>query len=296
MGKSKSCGKRPATPSNRKDTDQESQAKLAFWRRPVVWLGSVTTAITIGVLIGVLTPLAQRVTSPSTRGSSKSADVRVKQPLLIQSAGYLPGFNEVFTFPYPLNRAQMMAATRGISQGNFPNLKYVAALSGDPAYIQLIQVVLHSDVKQVATIREIRVVKQCTEPFSGTELWNPAQGAIGNLGMGFNLDSQVSKAQFINGRERFYGDYFAKKSIQLAPGESDTLSMFTLTTQHSCRFTFKLYTDYGSGQYVEPVNDNGKAFTASAGLPFRRFKVVYAGGDAGSHGAYVRVNPKTYNG
>jgi hypothetical protein len=272
-----------------KAADPSADPEPAFWRRPVVWLGGVGTAVLIGVLIGVLTPIVQRLLSPSAPSPA--------QPLQIQSAGYLAGFNEVFAFPYSLSRAQMIAATRGIARNDFgQNLKFVAALGGAPTHLQLIQVVLHSDVTQVATINEIRVVKQCTAPFSGTELWNPAQAGIDNISMGFNLDSATPYAQFVNPGNQFYGNYFAKKSIQFAPGESSTLAIYVLTTRQSCQFTFNLYVDYGARQYVEHVRNSGKPFELSAGLSFSRFKVIYAGGNATENGAYVQEDPRTYQG
>lgn len=285
------------TPEEKKEADPKGHPKPAFWRRPVVWLGSVTTAVIIGVLIGVLTPLVQRlVPSPAASPTTSRGD-KAGFPLQIQSAGYLPGFNEVFAFPHPLSRAQMMAATRGIAHNDFAqNLKYVAALDGAPTHLQLIQAVLHSDAQQVATINEIQVVKQCSAPFTGTELWNPAEAGIDNISMGFNLDSDTPDAQFVDVSNRFYGNYFAKKSIQFAPGESDTLSIYVLTTRQSCRFSFKLHIDYGTRQYTETVDNGGKPFVASAGLPFNRFKVIYAGGNATENGAYVREDPKVYQG
>lgn len=277
------------TPNEEKVTPPEAHPKPAFWRRPAVWLGSVATAVVIGVLIGVLTPVVQRLVSSSATSPA--------QPLQIQSAGYLPGFNEVFAFPYSLSRAQMLSATRGIANRDFAqNLKYVAALGGAPTHLQLIQVVLHSDVTQVATINEIRVAKHCIAPFAGTELWNPAEAGIDNISMGFNLDSAIPYAQFVNPGNQFYGNYFAKKSIQFAPGESSTLAIYVLTTRQSCQFTFSLYVDYGARQYVEHVRNDGKPFAVSAGLPFSRFKAIYAGGNATENGAYVQKDPRTYQG
>jgi hypothetical protein len=297
MGKDESPAEQPATSGKGHAADQDEHTRQPLWRRPVVWLGSVATAVVIGVLIGVLTPLVQRVVPSPTSAPAKSSGDAVNQPVQIQSAGYLPGFNEVFAFPTALSRPQMLTATRGVAQHQFAqNLKYVAALGGAPTHLQLIQVVLHSAVQQVATVREIQVVKQCTAPFTGTELWNPAESAIDNISIGFNLDSDTSDAQFVNAGNQFYGNYFAKKSIQLAPGESDTLSIFILTTRQFCRFSFRLYVDYGTHQRVETIDNEGRPFTASAGLPFSRFKVIYAGGDATANGSYVREDPKTYQG
>ena len=277
------------TSDKEKATNPRADPEPAFWRRPAVWLGGVATAVLIGVLIGVLTPIAQRLMSSSAASPAL--------PLQIQSAGYLAGFNEVFAFPYTLSRAQVTSATRGIADHDFSqNLKYVAALGGAPTHLQLIQVVLHSDVTQVATINEIRVVKQCTAPFAGTELWNPAEAAIDNISMGFNLDSATPYAQFVNPGNKFYGNYFAKKSIQFAPGESGTLAIYVLTTRQSCQFTFSLYVDYGARQYVEHIRNDGKPFALSAGLSFSQFKVIYAGGNATENGAYVQKDPRTYQG
>lgn len=279
----------PPRPGKGHLADQEQQPRQPLWRRPVVWLGSVATAVVIGVLIGVLTPLVQRIVPSPARDPA--------QPLRIQSAGYLPGFNEVFAFPHPLSRAQMLTATRGIANHEFAqNLKYVAALGGAPTHLQLIQLILHNDARQVATLSDIQVVKQCTAPFTGTELWNPAESAIDNISIGFNLDSSTSDAQFVDSSNRFYGNYFAKKSIQFSPGESDTLSIFVLTTRQSCRFTFNLYVDDGAHRYTERVANAGRPFTASAGLPFSRFREIYAGGNATRNGDYVREDPKTYEG
>jgi hypothetical protein len=67
------------------------------------------------------------------------------------------------------------------------------------------------------------------------------------------------------------------------------------TARQSCRFTFRLYVDYGAHQYVEPVDNDGKPFTASVGLPFSRFTAIYAVG-ADPHAPYVRRNPKKFIG
>jgi hypothetical protein len=94
------------------------------------------------------------------------------------------------------------------------------------------------------------------------------------------LVQRTSDAQFVDSSNRFYGNYFARKSIQFAPGESDTLSIFVVTARQSCRFTFRLYVDYGAHQRVERLDNAGQPFTASAGLPFNRFREIYAGGNA----------------
>jgi hypothetical protein len=273
------------------------EKKKPWTQRAAIWLAGIGGALTIAAATAFGTGVGQRLFSEMF--VQHSGDKKVIEPIQIQSAGYIPGFNEVFAFPDELTKTEILKATKGMAQSEFAeNMRDVLELGGAPDYIQRIQVVLHSRVKQVSTITGIEVNKKCSAPFTGTELWNPAQSAISNLSLGLDLDRTIPIAQFITSGQTFRGNFFAQKSIQLASGESDTLLIYALTTRHSCLFTLKLLIDYGARQYVENVTNDGQPFKATAGLPFARFKEIYAGGPVVNqrNGIYIKVNPRTFRG
>ena len=72
MGKSKARPSRREPPSvnQRKATEQPTNP---FWRKPVVWLGTLGTGVLIGVLVNVLSSQAERVLPPSQAVSPPSS-------------------------------------------------------------------------------------------------------------------------------------------------------------------------------------------------------------------------------
>src|SRR5215472_8136015 len=72
MGKSKARPGRREPPSvnQRKATEQPTKP---FWRKPVVWLGTLGTGVLIGVLVNVLSSQAERVVPPPQTVSPPSS-------------------------------------------------------------------------------------------------------------------------------------------------------------------------------------------------------------------------------
>jgi hypothetical protein len=232
-------------------------------------------------------------------------------PVLVDSVAYINSNNPVFSFSRVLTTGQAHALTENsYFAGGQPKMRdwetYINMIShygGAPSTVT-IQVVLQGNSHSVVTIRGIQVVKQCGPPLSGTLLYSPSAGAPPDIRLWYNLDSAFPSAQYQTNSGKYFS-FFSRKTIQLKPGEINTMVISPVTYGHFCRFSFRMTVDDGAREVTEDITNHGKPFveTAVAGvysphpLPFSIYKAMYAGGVASPahNDSYIRVNPKRYN-
>jgi hypothetical protein len=291
--------------------DGES-SKPKWWKRPLVWIVGVATALVIAAATAFGTGVGQDLFR-MTLGSHRSP----VDPVQIDSASYIRTNDPTFAFRRVLTTAQVRALTHnpyftngGQPQGNmWEEYMKLVTNSGGASEDPMIQIVLQGHASQTVTITDMQVVKRCGPPLTGTLLYSPGAGAPPDIQLVYDLDPQFAVAQYENSAGALE-NFFASRTIQLKPGEVDAMVVQSLTYNAYCQFTFRITVDDGATQIEETISNNGKPFVVTAfshptwegikykTIHFSDFKSIYAGGVASPAGddTYVWVNPKTYNG
>jgi hypothetical protein len=167
-----------------------------------------------------------------------------------------------------------------------------------------IQMALKGNADQTASITNIRVAKRCGPPLTGTLLLSSGGSAPPDIRLWYDLDGPYPVAQLQSSTGKF-SDFFAQKTIQLRPGEVNTLLVSATAYDRACSFRLEMTVDDGQRQVTETIGNGKQPFvvTAAAGvyspkpyLKFSDYKAIYVGGGGppGSY-SYARVNPNTFH-
>ncbi len=173
---------------------------------------------------------------------------------------------------------------------------------GVPSSFRTITLTVSGRSEKQLRITNIDLPKEdCAPPLTGTLFLNGGtnggEGATRTLF--FNLDDRLPEPTDENGEP-----YFARKSITLKKGESETIAAFVRANERSCGFTFR-FTVVVPGRDPEKleIDDDGKPFRLTApanGLgehPYDRYRAMYVGGVAAPVGTgIVPADPSTYDG
>ncbi|MFF1725017.1 hypothetical protein [Streptomyces sviceus] len=178
------------------------------------------------------------------------------------------------------------------------------ANDGVPAHFRTISLTVSGLSKKEVRITNIQILKRnCAPPLTGTYFLNGGTngGESKTRTLFFNLDDQVPEPTDGNNEP-----YFARKSITLKYGETETIVAFVNANEHSCGFTFD-FTVVVPGRrepVKQKVDNDGSPFQLTAIAadweaphPYDHYKAMYVGGVAAPHGTgIVPANPSTYNG
>jgi hypothetical protein len=288
---------------------------VPFWRKPVVWLGSLGTAVLAGVLISVLSVEAQRIVPPAAPESSASTPQRLGSPgagppLMVVSERPLD-VDELANWSFPsrlaLSAPQLKRANAIFLAGaTSPRVaSYFSSLGGYALGFVQTQVVVQNSRSHLVRIIDMHVIKSCHAPLTGTVFYAPGQAADTIIGLGFDLDSSDTGARIV--RNHYISpttDYFEKYTISVKPGTQQVFDLQAVTSRYSCTFRYQATILDGEKKVYELIGDGRQPFRISAAADTRtrdflsRYSVVYAGGPSSParNGAFVRVNPKTYEG
>ncbi|MFG3152030.1 hypothetical protein ACGF7W_08275 [Streptomyces sp. NPDC048219] len=168
-----------------------------------------------------------------------------------------------------------------------------------------VNVTLSGTAAEAVRITRIDVEKrECRDPAGGGTLFYAPVGGSGedkNINLSFDLDAQAPFAADAEGQ-----DYFAGKSVVLAPGETETLSLYVRTRRQDCRYSFLLRVVVPGAKepVVQRVPQQGAPFRLTAlaegadpSHPYSPYRALYVGGAASpAAGAFVRADPLAYTG
>jgi hypothetical protein len=332
--------RRRAKPPQTKPPQESSKPETTQrWRKTAVWTSGVGTVVIAGVLTGVLvnvlTPSVQRLTAPvgpdvaattptsaprvtsasKPRSESTPSPTPTTLPLSVVSEDPL-NLDDlgVWAFPnkIPFSSSQQASVDELMRQALtniylIPHLaNYFYALGGYATNADT-QLVLQNDSDRPVSILDMRVIKTCGPPLSGTLFYAAGQAGDYDVGIGFNLDSTDTDAEFAQGWDTatWQPDYFESKIISFAPGEQRVLNIKAVTNEHSCIFSYQATVLDGKTKFYQTINDDGAPFRLNAitetrsSAPFSSYAAMYIGGPftmGHYHGDYIKVDPKTYNG
>ncbi|PRY38853.1 hypothetical protein [Umezawaea tangerina] len=230
-------------------------------------------------------------------------------PIAVESVAYLENRgNHDFVFPDAQSFSSEELAELDSKKGDGKGyVDWVLAHGGVYPNAATIQVGLRGTGRETLNITDVKIVKQCREPLTGTLLYSPTAGPTGSIAMYFDLDADYPVA--LDGREG--SGYFtgtSAQTIQLVPGEVATLLINVATSKSYCAFHFDLTVNPGDGQptLTKAVDNAGRPFEVSA-MPttdssptamvaFDTYQAIYAGGVASRTGKFVAADPKSFKG
>ncbi|GGN13605.1 hypothetical protein GCM10011609_62710 [Lentzea pudingi] len=268
-------------------------------RRTFALLGASILAIVVVVVVALVLRSSTTAGSPSTQESSAQIST-AEAPIAVESVAYMKASepHHHFVFPDPLALSADEMAELSATNGNGKAYEDWA-LAHDGVYPNSVklQIGLRATSRETLNITDVRIVKECRDPLSGTLLYSPTAGPTGSIAMFFDLDADYPVAlDAPDGQGYFTGT--AAQTIQLVPGEVATLLLDVSTRKSYCTFRFDLVLNPGGGrpELVKSVDYNGKPFAVSATTDFSVYRAIYAGGVAGRDGKFVAVDPKTFGG
>jgi hypothetical protein len=258
----------------------------------------VLAAVLTATLVNVLTGQAQKTIDATTAPRYDGPPVRVASVSLEKSDGQ--GFAYVFPNKVELGTEELRSLNEA-KTGSDPALydNWFRSRGGVDPGLSIVKAVLEGNRAHPVRITGMRAIKHCQAPLLGTIFDSPPGGADASIAIGFDLDSARPTAQAVD-NDTWQGDYFAKYTVSLKPGEQRTFQIQSKTERQYCEYTLAL-TILDDGKTVTQVLDNnGGPFRVTAfafgqgSIPYRRYQAVYVGGHASPNGDWIRVNP-TYN-
>lgn len=305
-----------------------------WWHKPIVWAGGVGTVVVAGVLVNVLTPPAQRLAvsaqpavtamplitvrgaasaskrhgrpKPSPAPTTPPLSVVSEDPLSLDDLG-------VWAFPSKISLSpSQLAYINALQRQTMVNVNlitrvadYFYALGGYGISADT-QIVLQNNSNQPVSILDLRVIKNCEAPLSGTLFDSPPQSSDSEIRIGFNLDSGDTDAESAKGWDTsiWKPDYFESKYISFRPGEQRVLNIRAVTARHACTFSYQATVLEGKKKFYQTIDDDGHPFRVNAivggrpNAPCARYASLYVGGALTMlhrHGGFVQKNPKTDN-
>ena len=271
-------------------------------RRVYVWLGSVGGALVIAIATAFGSGIGQDLVSTAIGHHSPSGPPVRIDSVMQEETGNIDG-DYVFAQKLVLTSRELRTFNQ-LGQGSAGPAAWLQSRGVVyPSGSSSVQVVIEGNRDHPVEITGARVVKQCQPPLNGTLFYNPAipAGIAADIGMGFNMDSPISTAQFFNpDTGAAYGDFFAGHTISLAHGEVQTLALQYSTGNQYCQFTFTLIVVDGNTTTREIVTNHGQPFRVTALIDkgprrgeFSSYKALYVISGTANSG-YVRVDPTTY--
>jgi len=321
--------RRSAQPANRKHpphakasgNPSEPEA-TRWWRKPIVWAGGVATVVVAGVLVNVLTPPAQRLTASAeptvtvtasgdatkvasaSRGQGKPTPnpTPTTPPLSVVSEDPLNlDYLGIWALPDKITLSPTKLAHLNSLHSVTDRANYFYSMGGYAMNADT-QLVLQNESSQPVSILDVRVVKKCGPPLTGTLFDSPPQAGDWDVRIGFNLDSADTDAESATGwnTNAWKPDYFENKYISFRPGQQQVLNIRAVTDSHACTFSYQATVLEGKTKFYQTIDDGGQPFRVTSINSFGRYAALYVGGvytewPTHHHGEYVKENPKTYS-
>lgn len=275
-----------------------------WWKRRLVWVGSVLAAVLTATLVNVLTGQAQKAIDVATAPRSSGPPVKVASVSVERSD------EQGDTYVLPNKVELSIEELRSLNQARTASdpVRYdnwFRSRGGADPGLSIVKAVLEGNRTHPVRITGMRPIKRCQAPLLGTIFDSPPAGADASIAIGFDLDSTRPIAQVITDSGEWQGDYFAKYTVSLKPGEQQTFQIKSKTVRQYCEYTLEL-TVIDEGKTVTQVLDNNREpfrvtalspeVDSGSGIPYRRYQAAYIGGVISPNGEWIRVNPLTHKG
>lgn len=281
-------------------------------------LGATLTATGIIVAVMLATGDSQvtappRTAVPTTSTRPPELDARAapvsSRPVLVESVSALESRSGDGTFALPAALDMTPAALADFNDNIVTDSTDYAAWyrqhSGAAVDFGVATITLRGNAKEAVRVVDLRVIKRCGRPLTGTFFAGYSQGSGDTVKLGFDLDAPDPSAKVMASTSRglfaLSESFFATKTVELAPGELVTLSVGAFTKRYACRFTLRLFVATSTGLLWQPIARGTGAFIVTAMAPPTKsgqlsgYDTAYAltprhAGDT----AWERVSPSSY--
>lgn len=264
--------KRPANAQRRQQP--QPSVRVPWWKRPLVWVGGLVTAIALGIAGSFGSGLGQDLFS-STVGQSSSAasgSDSSKSTLFPRTSASGVGLDvETSTFLFP--GVDTAFVTKNVFE---PTGKVAATLVDAPsaAYLSLfhdigainegstaLRLIFTGESQQGVRILDITpTILKRAAPWHGDLFDFPLQGESPTIQTSINLDDT-----FPTVRDNATGQpYFEEKTITLGRGEQEVVIMQVRATRGYVAYMLRVDYLVGTQQKSVTLNDHGKPFQLSA--------------------------------
>jgi hypothetical protein len=287
--------KRRRTPQRQPKPRTRQPANAPWWKRPLVWIGTVAGALVIAIVTAFGSGIGQTLFSAASSGEpratasgsavssgTESGTEPTGPPVVVESAAYQvdPGFG--FMYAFPRSETIQQVTPPGLAASIFgPDLDQISRSGGVLVGPTNLQIVLRGNAVDPVEIVGMQAVKACAPPLSGTLVYiSPhdfSEGLNPIANVGFNLNALFAVAQNIDSNGNLSGNFFTKDDVSLRYGETQTFN-FWITTGRYCRFTVQLTIDTSGAQIPETISNDGKPFTLTGQASLAAYKVLYEDG------------------
>jgi hypothetical protein len=155
----------------------------------------------------------------------------------------------------------------------------------------VVKIVIEGNRPYHVQVVNMGITEHCGPPLTGTLFYNaPAGGPNPVVGIDFNLDLPRPFPQ--NGDQT--GSWFQQHTIDLGPGESQTLEVVSYSSRY-CEYSIALTVVDGVNTVTEIVADHGRPFQVSGLLQApAHYKALYVGGTRPRDFApFIQQNPES---
>jgi hypothetical protein len=279
-----------------------TSSRRPWWKQRLVWVGTVLAAVLTATLVNVLTTQAQKTIDAAT--APRHTGPPVKAALVSVERSDEQGDTYVFANKVELSGEELRSLNEADQDYTNPAHyhDWFRSRGGVDPSLSIVKAVLESNRAQPVRITGMRPLKRCQAPLLGTIFDSPPAGAEASVAIGFDLDSSRPIAQAITENGEWQGDYFAKYTVSLKPGEQQTFQIKSKTRQRYCEYTLELSTVDDGKTITQVLDNNGQPFRVTAladevdsGTPYRRYQAAYIGGVLRPSGGWIRVDPLTYS-
>jgi hypothetical protein len=265
--------------------------KVPWWKRPLVWVGSVLSALALGVAGAFGSGLGQSLFStaagqqPSQSDTAASPDAAALPPTSTSASGldiqsstfWLPGVNTFFVTKNTFQPTGQVAATLT----NAPSIAYLSIFRNAGAVNQsrtVLRLIFTGESRQGIRILNITpIILMRAAPWHGDLFEFPLQGVAPTLNTDLDLDGTFPAVK----KSATGQPYFEENTITLRQGEQQVVIMQVDASRGFV--AYKLQVDYlvGTQQRDAVISDHGQPFELSAANCIRKnfesYGLVFAG-------------------
>ncbi|WLS43261.1 hypothetical protein Q3V37_17735 [Micromonospora profundi] len=288
--------------------------------RAVHWVPALA-ALLILTVIGTYSLLRPPATkSPAEAGPKIVASVdpspmpapATSPPVLVENLTSMRSNDATrdFVLPRPLEmtEARLEEFNRARAEQSFDEGTWFPGQEAAAVNFGTMTLTLRGNADEQIRITEMRALKRCSEPLSGTYFRGYSQGSGDTLKIGFDMDDPNPVAQRLgySGSRGLFPtgeSFFDMSVVTLEPGEKETLLIGAFTKRQSCTFTIRLVVSTSRGTFFQDIDQGGRPFRITAvapaqhdGAPLSGYRRVYAYlvEPDGTGGRWRSVDPATY--
>ena len=193
-------------------------------------------------------------------------------PVLIESVSRLRSTLPGHDFALPAPAGFDPARLRTFNESTYPNSRqfgeWYDTAGAAASEFGLFTLTVRGNWPEKVRLADIVVDKNCGAPLRGSYFQGYSQGAGETIRLGIDLDDPnpvpEEMALTTAGLTPTGDDYFAVNTVELAQGESETLTVGAFTKLYACSFSLRLVLATSRGAFFQSVDDQGRSFRVTA--------------------------------